>query len=140
MDLSTFLQKTAPVEVEYDGETVRVDYYPRSYTAETHAIARRIQEYAADPARQDEAMELANQMLCRLLAGWDFTEGGKKLPLTVENLARFPLLFKQAVTQAVMEAMVPTPKPSATSEPGSGPAETEEAAPIGISSFERRAS
>lgn len=135
MELSTFLQKTASIEVDADGEPVRIDYYPRSYTSEVHAMARAIQKAEED----DERLEVANKMMVKLIGGWDFTENGKPLPVSVGSMARLPLLFKQRVMEAIMAAMVPKATTSASSEPTSE-APPEASAPIGISSFERRAS
>lgn len=103
MDRSALSKKTRTIEVEYEGERVRVTYYPARITP------RWEQEF--NEALKDEWKSRAVvEGLASVLADWDLVDNGEPFPPTEENLVQLPMDFLVAVFTRIMEDQRPNPK------------------------------
>lgn len=97
MDLNAIASKTATTEVPFLGETVRLDYRPALLTRDRLA--------ALDAENVDE--DTAATFLCDVLAGWDLTNDGEPLPITVEGLGKVPFPLLKEMMKGLVEGTKP---------------------------------
>ena len=120
------------VTVEYEGETVEIEYRPGAITPQMQSVASRLQLISkkqkvrdTDKARgivmevtDDDEMESASEMaalmsdfsdiIVALIASWDIVEeDGSKLPVSHRTVMAMPLTFLTTVFSATMEDMRP---------------------------------
>ncbi len=120
------------VTVEYEGETVEIEYRPGAITPQMQSVASRLQLISkkqkvrdTDKARgivmevtDDDEMESASEMaalmsdfsdiIVALIASWDIVEeDGSKLPVSHKTVMAMPLTFLTTVFSATMEDMRP---------------------------------
>ena len=120
------------VTVEYEGETVEIEYRPGAITPQMQSVASRLQLISkkqkardTDKAKgivmevtDDDEMESASEMaalmsdfsdiIVALIASWDIVEeDGSKLPVSHKTVMAMPLTFLTTVFSATMEDMRP---------------------------------
>ena len=120
------------VTVEYEGETVEIEYRPGAITPQMQSVASRLQLISkkqkvrdTDKARgivmevtDDDEMESASEMaalmsdfsdiIVALIASWDIVEeDGSKLSVNHKTVMAMPLTFLTTVFSATMEDMRP---------------------------------
>ena len=120
------------VTVEYEGETVEIEYRPGAITPQMQSVASRLQLISkkqkvrdTDKAKgiilevtDDDEMESASEMaalmsdfsdiIVALIASWDIVEeDGSKLPVSHRTVMAMPLTFLTTVFSATMEDMRP---------------------------------
>jgi hypothetical protein len=87
MELTTLLNKTAKLEVEYLGETthleVRSGVLTPTYKANLLLAVTNVEE-------GKESKDESAQMLSDMIASWDITLDGETFPPSYENLMQLP--------------------------------------------------
>lgn len=106
--LSELAAKSRTIEVDFEGESIRVTYTPAKLTMATQA---RIQEAMKLPADQSNG-ELA-AVLTDAVTGWDVLgDDGAQLPVTGETVRALPLRFVGALALALFNDMGPNARPA----------------------------
>lgn len=120
------------VTVEYDGETVDIEYRPGAITPQMQSVASRLQLVSQKQKVRDEnktrgivmeptdldetenATEMAalmsdfSDIIVALIASWDIVdEDNVKLPVTHRIVMAMPLTFLTTIFSATMEDMRP---------------------------------
>jgi hypothetical protein len=119
------LNAARTVSVEYDGDVFTVTYRtdaisPAALTAKARArkveaAARHLQNGGSDESAEDTMIRQAEQNandLVEILEDWDVTDGGKPLPVTVENLMLLSPLALQHISAAISDDFTPKAKNS----------------------------
>jgi hypothetical protein len=122
------LNAARTVSVEYDGDVFTVTYRtdaisPAALTAK--ARARKVEAAernslsrengGSDESAEDTMIRQAEQNandLVEILESWDVTDGGKPLPITVENLMLLSPLALQHISAAISDDFTPKAKNS----------------------------
>ena len=120
------------VTIEYDGETVDVEYRPGAITPQMQSVASRLQLVSQKQKMRDEnktrgiiveptdldetenATEMAalmsdfSDIIVALIASWDIVDDNNvKLPVTHRIVMAMPLTFLTTIFSATMEDMRP---------------------------------
>ena len=98
LDLAKLQAKAARVSVDFDGETIDVEYRPHRYD---NAMQLKL-----GSLREVPAFDPLIEALADLVCGWDVTDGGKPLPANATTLARFPVMLLLKITGAIMDDVV----------------------------------
>ena len=99
LTLSNATKRTKTIDIDYDGETVAVTFYPR---AMTHSLIKSMQ------ASDTDNISGITDALTHLVASWDvLDDAGNQLPPTVEVMQGFPVDFMGAVFTGIVQAMQP---------------------------------
>ena len=110
-------------------ECVWIMYKPGEFTIE---IAEKVNELVAE----GKDNEVISEMLLPVLDAWDLEdEEGNQLPVTLETMKTIPLHFLMACITTITEDARPDPQKGGTSEDGSVPADSQDPAQNGTSSF-----
>lgn len=89
MELNNLLNKTAPVTIEYDGETINAVVYSDRLTPQKKAELINLLFQEGEEQKEEEVL-----MLSELIESWDVTLNGEAFPPTYDNLMQisYPLL------------------------------------------------
>jgi hypothetical protein len=116
LDLSDLKAKKRTVIVDYEGESIKVDYRPQMINPEYQTFLKRLKD---DQATDDEAEQW--ESVLRVVCGWDIVDDGKPVQITRENLAILPTSLLLTIMEAVMEDASPNRKSGGLSAAGSRP-------------------
>ena len=109
--ISELRKETRQVDIEWDGETVKVEYRPGAVTAQMQMAAASMANIGNDPQRVVESLGDYVQAMARLIATWDILDDdGQPLPVTPELVEALPLPFVYAVFGGIMGAYSPNAK------------------------------
>jgi hypothetical protein len=114
------LNAARTVSVEYDGDVFTVTYRtdaisPAALTAKARARKVEAAERNGDESAEDTMIRQAEQNandLVEILEDWDVTDGGKPLPITVDNLMLLSPLALQHISAAISDDFTPKAKNS----------------------------
>ena len=113
MDIGKVMATTTEVMVEFGGEQVRVRYFPNKFTPRMQADLRKQQN------GNDNPIGAIAPFVAGIVGDWDVTNGGKKVPPTVDNCMDMPATFLDKVIRTIAEDMSPNPAAAAPSDEGS---------------------
>jgi hypothetical protein len=106
IDLSDVRKRVKVLEVDLDGDKLRLEYYPGESTPATYADLLAKEE----EAQPHEAAVFLRNAICRLVAKWDLlSEPGKPLPLKPEALVVVPVRYLVAIWRAIDADLAPNP-------------------------------
>jgi hypothetical protein len=98
LKLSQIGSNRVPVEVEFEGGTLTVQFNPRKLTT---PFLDRLGEVGEEEWYGEDGV----------IVGWDLLDDqGEVIPLTPEGLAEVPMFVRRAITSAVLGAPVPNGK------------------------------
>jgi hypothetical protein len=114
------LNAARTVSVEYDGDHFTVTYRtdaisPAALTAKARARKVEAEQRNGDETAEDTMIRQAEQNandLVEILESWDVTDGGKPLPITVDNLMLLSPLALQHISAAISDDFTPKAKNS----------------------------
>jgi hypothetical protein len=114
------LNAARTVSVEYDGDSFTVTYRtdaisPAALTAKARRRKVEAAERNGDETAEDTMIRQAEQNandLVEILESWDVTDGGKPLPITVDNLMLLSPLALQHISAAISDDFTPKAKNS----------------------------
>lgn len=110
MDLQQRRRRTRSLEVEVDGEAIRLEYRPAEVTADLVERCQKAERVARSGKGVGEAPStVLAQGLARLISEWDVTDGGKPYPPTAANLMALDIPILGALFLAVMADCSPNP-------------------------------
>jgi len=90
MDISTILNRTAPLAIDYCGEKFTVNVFTDRLTPQRGTeLTRRVEKDA------EESHNFTALILSELLESWDVTKDGEPYPPTYENLQGVPFTLLQ---------------------------------------------
>lgn len=93
IDLAALATNVASTDVDFGESTITVKYRP------SVATPANLKAVAADP---DDEVGPFIDFLIKLVVDWDITNGGEKVPLTVEGVDSVPMAILQQVMRGVM--------------------------------------
>lgn len=93
IDLAALATNVATTDVDFGESTITVKYRP------SVATPANLKAVTADP---DDEVGPFIDFLVKLLADWDITDGGTKVPITAEGIDAVPMNILQQVMRGVM--------------------------------------
>lgn len=93
-DLGSLTKETKPLTMEFEGQELHVEYYPRAMKLKD------ILELP-DPADQPAVVRFTAGVLARRLASWDLTDGGVPIGTEYDDLVELPPDLVNAVLEAL---------------------------------------
>lgn len=112
LSLSTLAAKTRKLAVQWDGETVQIEYKTAAVNPAYQSMLQKLDNKKSDQAAQWEAV-------FGVIAKWDIVDDGAPLPITKESLAKLPTSLLVAISNAIIEDVNPNPKSGKPSAAGS---------------------
>lgn len=112
LEIGDLATKTRPVPVEWMGEEIEVVYKVAELTPAYQSTLQKINTKNLD---QEEQWEI----ILKILASWDITEGGLPAPLAKKTFAKLPTSLLMAIVNALIEDINPNPKSGKPSAAGS---------------------
>lgn len=106
MNLATLKSRTRPLEVECEGETLKLEYAPGRFTGE---LVDKVVSAADDVAK---ARLIANACAA-VIDSWDLTDGKKAVAATEDTLLQLPMVLLVEIFKAINEDNDPNRKTSA---------------------------
>lgn len=101
--LSDLAAQRRDLDVEFDGEVVKVVYQPGKMTMQMQQRANQAMQMPAEEGNRELA-----QILSDLVIAWDVLEDeGKALPVNPETVSMMPLRFVTVLTRAIFADISP---------------------------------
>ncbi len=108
ISLSKITAKTKTIAVEWEGETVQIDYSPSQYTPayiDALAAKQKEAEAEADTAKQGEKF---SEMACEVVKAWDIQgDDGAVLPVSVAAMSQLPVSLIQRFIESITGDLSP---------------------------------
>ena len=102
-DLARRRESRSTCKVPVDGEEITVTFNRNAMNQKALRILRRLGRPETTDAEEREAFQLYTEVI----VDWDVTDGGQKVPITIENLESFDIFLLGDIIRHVTEAMVP---------------------------------
>lgn len=109
-DLAKRRESRDTVRVPVDGEEICVTYNRNALNQKALRVLRRL----GQPETTDEEEKKAFQLYCEVITGWDLTDGGVPVPITVETLEEMDIFLLGDIIRNVTESMSPPATSAAT--------------------------
>lgn len=102
VNLAGIANKKAPLQFQFEGETVNAEFHPHKMTPAYRALLSRLD---AGEKLGEEERESGALMLSDMLASWDVMAGDDPFPPTYENLMSVPIELVAAGVRAIWDAL-----------------------------------
>jgi hypothetical protein len=109
-----------------EGEWFEIRIVPARYTS---TVAKAISTLPTDIEERDAVMA---GWLLHMLSGWDLTDQGAPLPVTLESIDKLGYRIKRFMWELVLGALLPNARRPKSSAATSAAAASSEASPTGI--------
>lgn len=108
IELSDLLNNERWVEVEIEGDILKVAYRPGATGISRQAeIAKQMRQFGKqEDADEEEIVKHSNKVFCEIVCDWDFTEDGETLPVTPEIVGRLPTRYINLITDAIAQDII----------------------------------
>lgn len=108
MDLQQRRNRTRELELEVDGESIRLEYRPAEMTAGLIERCQKAERAARSGKGTGEAPStVMAQELAKLIVAWDVTCGGQPYAPTAANLMALDIPFLGTLFTSIMEDCAP---------------------------------
>lgn len=115
MKLTDLRNKTASVAVEFEGDTLTVNYRPNALTPQAKLMVFRGQDGGKTQAERERSANDFAAGLASIIESWDLLgDDGKPLPVTTELLLALPDALLAAIWVGMIEGNRPNGKPAVT--------------------------
>lgn len=102
MEVSDVLRKSLPLSIQWVGEKFGFGYSPAGYNEPLHIALNEVEKLKEnDPER----LRLTDDIVSSMVIDWELTRDKAPIPVSPDEVAALPYLFKQALVGAIMVDM-----------------------------------